>query len=153
MYLSIYVRSVLYGWLVRIDDGPNNGIFVITALKKNFLCKSIFRLSNYTIEDRWIRIKRGTNKFGEAVRPLRQVLQDNIYMFSEVIPDSSGDTASAPPPATSPRKKSPKRQQAEDVIDLDSIAGFLSATEANRYLLMYSNWLRPYLCTSSIPQY
>jgi hypothetical protein len=47
---------------------------VITDLRKNLLSKTEFRLSNFTMDDHWVKLKRGEGKSGNEFRPMRKVL-------------------------------------------------------------------------------
>lgn len=147
-------RSVLYGWLISINEGPNNGLFVITALKKNVFHKTIFRLSNFLVEDRWVRIKRGLYKFGEVVQPLRRVLNDNIYMFTEAIADDTEAAVTLAPSPMCPDESS----QGIDTSDTGTVSKPLSTDPAKvspspptRYRSLMRRQLS--ICLSSICVY
>lgn len=49
-------------------------IFVVTDVRKNLLSKTEYRLSRYTSEDIWVKLKRSEGKGGNEFRPLRKVL-------------------------------------------------------------------------------
>lgn len=80
MVSSVRKPKVLLGWMIKLhSDGtpecPPTGVYVITALRKNSMRKTEFRISTIHGEDQWVRLKRSDDKSGYVFRPLRKVLK------------------------------------------------------------------------------
>jgi hypothetical protein len=67
--------SSLLGWQISMEDAQKNEeIFVVTAVRKNYLSKTEFRVSRFGAEDVWVRLRRREGKTGFDFRPMRKVL-------------------------------------------------------------------------------
>lgn len=73
---TMYEPLVLVGYQIEIDEGPYAGRYVVTGTKKTVFQKSLFRISNFELEDDWVKLKRGP-KAGLPFRVLRKVFDPN----------------------------------------------------------------------------
>mmetsp|Transcript_2451 Transcript_2451/g.3768 ORF Transcript_2451/g.3768 Transcript_2451/m.3768 type:complete len:109 (-) Transcript_2451:206-532(-) len=71
---SITNPNVLLGWQIKVDDGSDSALFVVTDVRKNFVQKTEFRLSRFNQDDTWALLKRADNKSGFEFRAMRKVL-------------------------------------------------------------------------------
>ena len=67
------VLYILFSLQIEIDEGRYQGIHVVTGVRKTLFQKSLFRLSSFSAEDQWCRLRRGPKKNGVVFRPLRNV--------------------------------------------------------------------------------